>query len=377
MMSLNTEPKSSVFGVNVLAAKEFDPVNPLADRSINYWPWPFGTTRKYDFFDAVISDLTFAKDMHEKVIKEEQRLLYVGMTRAKNGLALALRKKSDLLQTGWLDILTCNGKNDTPLLKFSQGIGEKSIKVGNVELPAEYFEFDACELEMVEFLPEETEFIPDFPEITDEFPPARLSPSLLENFNIFDINIDETKFKIIEKFENRININQIVDMSALGNAIHSYLAIDTRRFSEGGRMELAKNIISNWQLPENSISPGDVVEMGNRLVTFLLNRYPKSDIMREWPMTFKTKEGQTIQGWIDMLIKTPDGFVIIDHKSYPGTDLDEFVKRYILQLHSYKLAVEKATGEKVIDLLLHLPVNGLVIEVDHRDGLGSLRTVFV
>ncbi len=68
-----------------------------------------------------------------------------------------------------------------------------------------------------------------------------------------------------------------------------------------------------------------------------------------------------------MLIKTPQGYVIVDHKSYPGTNLEEFVKKYVYQLFAYKLAVEKATGEKVVEMLLHLPINGMVIEVDGSD----------
>jgi len=71
-----------------------------------------------------------------------------------------------------------------------------------------------------------------------------------------------------------------------------------------------------------------------------------------------------MQGWIDLLVETADGYVIIDHKSYPGTDNEERVKEYAPQLRAYKEAVEKATGKPVIELLLHLPVSGLILEID-------------
>ena len=41
----------------------------------------------------------------------------------------------------------------------------------------------------------------------------------------------------------------------------------------------------------------------------------------------------------------------------------ELVKEYAPQLRAYKEAVEKATGKPVIEMLLHLPVNGLILKM--------------
>jgi ATP-dependent helicase/nuclease subunit A len=66
-----------------------------------------------------------------------------------------------------------------------------------------------------------------------------------------------------------------------------------------------------------------------------------------------------MQGWIDMLLELPDGYVIIDHKSYPGSDSEEHAKQYAPQLAVYRSAIEKTTG-KVIATLIHMPVIGKV-----------------
>ena len=75
---------------------------------------------------------------------------------------------------------------------------------------------------------------------------------------------------------------------------------------------------------------------------------------------FLRNEQNQIAGLDDVLVETTDGYVIIDHKSNPGTDSEELVKEYAPQLMAYKKAVEKATGQPVIELLLHLPVRGLI-----------------
>jgi ATP-dependent helicase/nuclease subunit A len=85
--------------------------------------------------------------------------------------------------------------------------------------------------------------------------------------------------------------------------------------------------------------------------------------LKEWPIFLRNAQNQIMQGWVDVLLETADGYVIIDHKSYPGTDNEERVKEYAPQLMAYKEAVEKATGKPVIGLLLHLPVRGLILKI--------------
>ena len=66
-------------------------------------------------------------------------------------------------------------------------------------------------------------------------------------------------------------------------------------------------------------------------------------------------DGQTLEGYIDLLYRRPDGsLVVVDYKTGPQTpddDLDPLVERYRLQGSSYALAVSEATGELVTDVV--------------------------
>ena len=75
-----------------------------------------------------------------------------------------------------------------------------------------------------------------------------------------------------------------------------------------------------------------------------------------------------MQGWVDIILELPEGYVVIDHKSYSGKNPQEYVKKYAPQLTLYKDAIEKATGKKVIKTLLHLPLLGLVLAVSAVKG---------
>lgn len=59
---------------------------------------------------------------------------------------------------------------------------------------------------------------------------------------------------------------------------------------------------------------------------------------------------RTLEGYIDLLYRTPDGLVVVDYKTDAWRDeaeLDHKVARYRIQAAAYGVAVEAATGEKV------------------------------
>ena len=58
----------------------------------------------------------------------------------------------------------------------------------------------------------------------------------------------------------------------------------------------------------------------------------------------------TLEGYVDLVYRGPDGLVVVDYKTdawRDQSDLDDKVARYRLQGASYTLALEIATGEPV------------------------------
>ena len=100
--------------------------------------------------------------------------------------------------------------------------------------------------------------------------------------------------------------------------------------------------------------------MRERLEAFLDAHYPGARRYREWPVALRTDDQRRMQGWIDLLLELPDGYVLIDHKSYPGADALRHAAQYLPQLNLYREAIETATGKPVVATLVHLPVAGVV-----------------
>ena len=151
-------------------------------------------------------------------------------------------------------------------------------------------------------------------------------------------------------------------MDILGSAVHAYLGIEYAVLEEVERLAIAQKIMKNWGM-DAIVDPIEVVLAGQHLVEFLEENYPGHKTYKEWPMSLLNKEGQVMQGWIDLLLETEAGYVIIDHKDYPGQDAAKRAKKYTPQLKAYKEAVETATGRPVIDIIIHLPVSGMFLKL--------------
>jgi ATP-dependent helicase/nuclease subunit A len=81
---------------------------------------------------------------------------------------------------------------------------------------------------------------------------------------------------------------------------------------------------------------------------------------------------RTLEGFIDLLIAGPDGYVVVDYKtdaSVTDADLDRAVERYRLQGATYALAVQRALGVAVTRcVFLFLRAEGAVArDIDGLD----------
>lgn len=348
--NLNDTPKAGVFGPAVIPASVFRMEEPLAGRSLRYWPYPFGD-RNAKNLNERLDGLEEKRSADKTANEEAKRLFYVGLTRARDHIIFTMALKAPTqaelrqnpnaggtLQTAWLD-----GLSDERILNFpfEEGIADWQVGDTTFSLTTKRFEPSAE-------------------------PVRRPSPSAFEDTVYYKENVqhspahgipsslhaDDGKATLLGNLPKLSHaVGNPSDYNLLGNVFHNYIALNPRADKAG----IAERLISNWQM-QKYVKPETVVEASDHLYAWLKQQYPDGVISTEIPVTCHDANGTLYQGFIDMLVETPAGYVIIDHKTGGAADPAAFAAGHIAQLRLYKEAVETATGKKVLELVIHLPV---------------------
>ncbi len=338
LAGLEQPAKGNPFGVYAEESGEPDWRDPLAERVIRYWPWPYGAQKQGVGLDvAAAASPEGVRTLAEERL-ERTRLLYVGTTRARDHMALTIANGTD-----WLDEL----RTDDGAVAI--GIGS-SLRVGATEFvlrsaPARW-DPDAADAEH--------EFVRAIAP-RREHAPLRLRPSS---------HTFEGAVTVVEKIVIGPRIPPVgdPDLQAVGEAFHRFLACDDHAATSETRHELANSMLSRWGAPE--VAPSDLVMAADRLHAFLEQRFGDTPRMREWPI-HALDDGRVIAGRIDMLIDHQDGFAVIDHKSFPGAmELDgDRLGAFGGQVDLYSRALRCASGRGCEEYWVHQPIAGLMLRV--------------
>jgi hypothetical protein len=108
-----------------------------------------------------------------------------------------------------------------------------------------------------------------------------------------------------------------------------------------------------------------VVHSADRVWAWLERRWPGCTWRAE-VLVFQRVGMQRLSGRVDLVVEHAEGLIVLDHKTFPGR-LDDWASRAAAHLplrRAYAGALEAATGRRVTGLVLHLPVAGVVHEVE-------------
>ena len=152
----------------------------------------------------------------------------------------------------------------------------------------------------------------------------------------------------------------------MGDAIHGFLAAD-RPGPAGPRLVMGRRILAAFGVA-GAVAPESLVAASDALRAWVESRYPGATWYREWPVRARLDGDmpRLLVGEVDLFLELPDGFVLVDHKSFPGTEKERdrrLVEEYAPQLGWYAQVLSKALGKPLRAAFIHLPMRGEMAEM--------------
>ena len=346
LTDLEKEVRSRLWGISTVSTQAVDAMNPLQNRFVRYWPWPFGQQASGIAVKDRIGESELAKRFEASAIAEAQRLLYVSMTRPRETLILATKQKAKSLP--WLDTLDAEWLSTIdPASKELTLPDGKAIPVETVLLSPT----DGARAKKA------TQPLYWWPSTA---PQAR-GP---KNFNPSSAQAQSVTIQEQVAVGERLTVGTGVDWGVLGTAIHACLAASfTDTHADFVESDTRRTLQAFGISP--FIDADALAKQVEAIRSWILSRWPGCTPLAETPLLAKLNNGQQIVGRIDLLLKTDKGIVILDHKSTPtgSSQWAELAKTYAGQLSTYATGVEQATAEKVVETWLVLPVAGACVRL--------------
>lgn len=293
------------------------------------------------------------ESISENEIGESERLLYVGVTRAREILILAPKEKDGAVSLDWF-----------------RSVGVKNINqvLDNSELQ-DFFDVG---------MPFHIERKDDNDEQSWQEQTLNRVHDLASNFSPFD-NIlyvspskaGKTPHPIIpvNDKENRMEVRNKPDEETLmGDFIHQVFCC----CDDGISIERIKELRDSYGFTDKNMpEPNRLPDSWKYLTDTLEARYGKA-IMRhhEKPFRHWDAEGHIVSGYIDLIWEIEDAYIVVDYKTCPGNYslvLNPVSEHYAGchgdQLDCYQRALDAEGKKKVLAKLIYYPVTQFVVEV--------------
>ena len=356
LLDIASPPPASAFGIHVESERaQIDLASPLEGRWVRYWPNPYQKMQKKAPLHSCATGHVASARVSTSAEYENLRLAYVGWTRARDCVVLASR----------------TGKAGAGLLQ-RLGNQDKPLTVPAIDEGTEFVDLDwagePVRARVRHCAPagprpraadSETTYVSAGPR---EFPPRWLQPSaaheILESPGVVATS---------ETIGTRIPLSGSPSMDLVGSAIHGFLATDRPELDPGARLGIAAGLLERWDIAD-ALAPAALLTASDALHTWVTRNWPDAVWHRELPILHKLPTGSTVRGTCDLALETPAGWVIIDHKSFPGSTAEATsrAQTHAPQLAAYAAAVRAATNRPILSCWIHLPVTGLVVRVEMR-----------
>ncbi len=335
VVDFDAPSRSNLWDVRVRLTAPFDLGDPLMHRTVRFWPRIFADNKQgIPILDAINAS-DEARDCDRASASEERRLAYVGMTRARDMLVVALPDKQ-LRADAWLNAFSSESSlpgGDAASMLPNDGVVPRPLAYS----PTWFAWRPRAEAGLRE----------------------TLSPSSAEPLHSATIGD-------VVDLGGRVAVHGD-DMTPIGSALHRIIAAELVNPNRDDAIERARAVLKGFDV-DACVAAEAAVDCARRFVAFVSARFRPIRILAELPLAQTLANGQTLRGWIDALVETADGWIVIDHKSSPRPK-SEWTREALAhsgQIEQYRSMLAAANVRLAPSAWIHFPVSGGMIRIDSK-----------
>ena len=353
---LDQSLRADVWGRAVLPDDPDAPVNlhrPLADRWLRYWVNPYGLQGNgIDWVDALQAS-RHQEQSTQDALAEEARLLYVGMTRARDYLILPTSVRHG---APWVDRVYARGGTETTVL--APDTTETPFQWNNRDVDKTFQSWTEPTAQ-----PAAAAAYRPIPFITGERPGRTAHPARVTDDEFLVDAFGQSKPEEGRSYHSVPEALSATDARSLAKCCSVFLTGEPGATADPSyRTELAERLLEEW-VPSADIPAELLITLSDNFADHLATQWPDARIRRQVALRGTCGDRQ-YRGRLDHLVLLPDGGCVL------LLDVCQSAKQYAVQaaarmaeLRLQAQLVEKQLGLKVTETYLHLPLLGQLIPV--------------
>jgi ATP-dependent helicase/nuclease subunit A len=352
--------RGDVWGVKIIQeTEEIDLNHVLGNRWLRYWVNPYSDQIKKTALDDRIKASPAFASAQRGALEEEARLLYVGMTRARDFLVFPSRSRKD---TKWLNRVWHRGEETFPTLSPDSSESPWDWEGRYLDVDTESFIYPR-DFPISDLPGEELVYWED-----------RVGRRQQEPF-LIDLRMEAIKetpdFQAHHLGSYGNGLEQIEDNGQayqLAKAFKALLASDYDDYDQGLREKMMMDLLQRFE-PDDTYDPSVFLDQADRFRRFIQQQYqPEKEPFRKFPLRYQygMRRFETV---VDFIWPLNEGVLLVQNSGFTGDvkQLDRKAGELADWFFLSQMGLSKVLGVKEVKLLLHFVWSGRMVEIQFEN----------
>lgn len=356
--SLEGRLRASVWGVDIVPeSDDIDLEQVLANRWMRYWVNPYADQIRRTYLEEQLEDSEAQQRARRQALQEEARLLYVGMTRARDYLVFLSR----ISPTRWLNRVWQAGEEDFPTLDADSEESPWEWDGHYLPIKTGVYTYER-EFEPVAGMAEQILYFEDRESNDEDYPPLKIDPDKYELPKGVEVVIGD-----VLNYVQAAKIPEGVDQYKLSKAVKAFFTAHYSDYPAADQLHMAEGFVNRYQLEE--MPARDLVLMANNWQQFLGRQFNAQRSYRKYPVRY-THQRQLFSTIIDLLLDNGSELILIQNSGFAGTEQSKQKQRALSNLASWsylsRRAVQQVFKGKSCRVFVHFVMSGSLVELQEK-----------